>query len=180
MNGLWKRRQKLNRWALGAVLLTDLVLVGVNWRMATAPQPDQSELGLLKRQHDLLAADVARGEKIRKDLPAVEQQCDAFFKEQLRPAARGYSAVVDNLGEVARAAGLRTENITFRQHNPDKRGVIVVDIGATVNGDYPSVVRFINGLEHSDNFYVLDELSLAAGSAGSLKLNLRLRTYFRT
>jgi hypothetical protein len=41
-------------------------------------------------------------------------------------------------------------------------------------------VRFINGLERSKNFYVLDGLSLAAGSGGNLRLNLRLRTYFRT
>jgi hypothetical protein len=56
-----------------------------------------------------------------------------------------------------------------------------VDILAVVDGDYPSVVRFINDLEHSDTFYVLDGLSLASsGSGGQLKLNLQLRTYFRT
>jgi hypothetical protein len=49
-----------------------------------------------------------------------------------------------------------------------------------VNGDYPSVVRFINGLERSNNFYVLDGLQLAESTAGNVKLNLRLRTYFRS
>jgi hypothetical protein len=175
-----RRRKQLIRGALVALLLVDVVLIGINWRMATAPRPDQSALTLLKRQRDLLAADVARGERIRKDLPAVEQQCDAFFKEQLPAEGKAYSAIVDNLGEVARAAGLRAGDVTFNQHNPDNRGVLLVEIGATVNGDYPSVVRFINGLERSKNFYVLDELSLAAGSGGNLRLNLRLRTYFRT
>jgi hypothetical protein len=47
------------------------------------------------------------------------------------------------------------------------------------------VVRFINGLEHSGNFYVLDGLALAGSGSGSvgdmrLKLNLQLRTYFRS
>jgi len=55
-----------------------------------------------------------------------------------------------------------------------------VEIGASVSGDYPNIVRFINGLEHSDTFYVLDSLTLGAGSAGGLGLNLHLRTYFRT
>ena len=58
--------------------------------------------------------------------------------------------------------------------------MVEVDIGATVDGEYSGIVRFINGLEHSDTFYVLDGLTLAAGSTGGLRLNLRLRTYFRT
>jgi hypothetical protein len=50
-----------------------------------------------------------------------------------------------------------------------------------VSGDYSSVVRFVNNLEHSDTFYVLDGLALAAnGSGGQLRLNLQLRTYFRS
>jgi Tfp pilus assembly protein PilO len=183
MNVIIKRRESVIRWVLGAVFLVDLLLVGVIWRLEATPSPDQSEINLLRRQHDLLAADVIRGQRIQKELPAVEKQCDVFLKEQLPSAKGGYSAVVDNLGAVARAAGLQAENVTFRQHDADKRGIILVEVAATVNGDYPSVIRFIDGLEHSSNFYVLDELSLAAANAGAsnnLRLNLRLRTYFRT
>jgi Type II secretion system (T2SS), protein M subtype b len=175
-----KRNRTLIQWVLGAVLLIDLVLVGIIWRMSTTPRTGPADIVLLKRQHDLLAADVARGARIRETLPAVEKQCDTFLMEQLPAVTSGYSSVVDNLGEVARTAGLRTENVAYRQHDPDKHGIIVVEIGATVNGDYPSVVRFINGLERSNNFYVLDGLQLAESSAGNVKLNLRLRTYFRS
>ena len=58
--------------------------------------------------------------------------------------------------------------------------MVEIEISTVVDGDYASLVRFINGLEHSNNFYVLDNLALAAGSAGVLKLNLQLRTYFRS
>jgi Tfp pilus assembly protein PilO len=181
MNVVIKRKQSVIRWTLGAVFLVDLLLVGVIWRLESIPSPDQSEINLLRRQHDLLAADVLRGQRIQRELPAVDKQCNVFLKEQLTSAKGGYSEVVDNLGSVARTAGLQAENVSFQQHDADKRGIILVEVAATVNGDYPSVVRFIDGLEHSSNFYVLDELSLAAaGASGNLKLNLRLRTYFRT
>jgi Type II secretion system (T2SS), protein M subtype b len=180
MSAFLKRRKKLIQWLLGGVLLVDLALGGINWQLATSPRTPRVELALLKRRHDLLAADVARGDRIRGELPAVQQQSSAFLKAHLRPAATGYSAVVANLGALASRAGLQTENLTFQQHQPDKRGTIEVQIAATVNGDYPSVVRFIDGLERSDDFYVLDGLSLAAGSAGQLRLNLQLRTYFRS
>jgi hypothetical protein len=55
-----------------------------------------------------------------------------------------------------------------------------IDIATAVEGDYESLVSFLNKLEHSDHFYVLDSLALASSSAGKLRLNLQLRTYFRT
>lgn len=175
-----KSREILIRWLLGAVLVADLVLAAVNWQIAAAPRNPQDELHSLQQQRALLAADVARAQKIRAELPDVERNSSAFFQQQIAPSQSGYSALIDNLGALARAAGVRTGNITYREGIPDKRGVVEIEIGAAVSGDYPNIVRFINGLEHSDTFYVLDGLTLGAGSTGGLGLNLRLRTYFRT
>jgi hypothetical protein len=55
-----------------------------------------------------------------------------------------------------------------------------VDISTAVEGDYDNLVQFLNKLEHSDNFYVLDSLTLAPSTVGKLRLNMQLRTYFRT
>lgn len=175
-----RTRKILIQVLLGALVVVDLALVGINWRMAATPRTPPSELKLLARQHALLAADVARAQKIRQNLPAIEKSNDNFFHDRFRSTGAGYSELEDDLGALARAAGLRTEGLSFRQHPADKRGVSEIEIGATVDGDYPSVVRFIDGLERSDNFYILDSLSLAAGSTGQLKLNLQLRTFFRT
>jgi Tfp pilus assembly protein PilO len=176
-----KRTKAIIRALLGIVVAADIILAGISWQMADATRAPQSALNALKRQHALMAADINRAEVIRKTLPEVEQQCDDFFKKNFRPAGSGYSAVVENFGSLSRHAGLQTENLNFHQHESDKRGISEVQISAVVDGDYSSVVRFINELQHSDTFYVLDGLSLAAsGSGGQLKLNLQLRTYFRT
>ena len=174
-----RTKKTLIRVLLGAIVLADLVLLGINWNLTSSPHSPQSELKLLARQHGLLAADVARAQTIREDLPATQKASDGFFHDQFRPIGSGYSALEDDLGVLARTAGLRTEGLSFRQKPTDKAGVTEIEIGATVDGDYPSVVRFIDVLERSPNFYILDSLSLAAGSAGELKLNLQLRTFFR-
>jgi Tfp pilus assembly protein PilO len=169
------------RVLLGVLVAADIVLAGVNWQMADSSRTPQSELNALERQHALMAADITRAETIRTTLPAVEQQCDTFFRQNFRPLGSGYSSVVSDFGSLTRQAGLQGGNLSFHQHEPDKRGVTQVDVLAVVDGDYPSVVRFINDLQHSDTFYVLDRLSLASsGSGGQLKLNLQLRTYFRS
>lgn len=165
---------------LGLIVLADLALVGINWRIAATPRTPESQLKFLARQHALMAADVARAQKIRADLPAVEKQSDAFFHDQFRPVGSGYSALEDDLGTLARNAGIRMEGLSFRQQAPDKRGVTEIQISTAVDGDYPSVVKFIDSIERSDSFYILDSLSLAPASAGALKLNIQLRTFFRS
>jgi hypothetical protein len=168
------------RILLGVIIVVDLALVGVNWKIASTPRTPPAQLKFLARQHALMAADITRAQKIREDLPAVEKQSDGFFRDEFRPVGSGYSALVDDLGTLARSAGIRTEGFSFRQQPPDKRGITQIEISTTVDGDYPSVVKFIDSLERSDSFYILDSLSLASGTAGALKLNLQLRTFFRS
>jgi Tfp pilus assembly protein PilO len=176
-----KRTKIIIRAILGVVIAADIILAGINWQMADANRTPQSELNALKRQHALMAADITRAETIRTTLPAIEQQCDTFFRQNFRPMSSGYSSVISDIGSLSRGAGLQAGNLSFHQHEPDKRGVTQVDIFAVVDGDYSSVVRFVNDLQHSDTFYVLDGLSLAtSGTGGQLKLNLQLRTYFRS
>ena len=58
-------------------------------------------------------------------------------------------------------------------------------IDATVDGDYKSVIQFLNALQRSTNLYEVDSLNLATesanrGPANVIKVALHLKTYFRT
>lgn len=171
----WK---KWFRWGLGALLALDALLLLVAWR--TGRERDLAEgLKQLRVQHKLLGADVGRAHDIRNRLPDVEQQCKRFYVEQFRPAAGGYSAVVEDLAEIAKKSGLRTSAVNYKQQVVEEHGVIQIDVSTTVEGDYAHLVRFINGLERSKNFFLLRDLSLVSSTTG-LKLNLELRTYFRS
>jgi hypothetical protein len=174
------RRKNIVRWIVGAVIFADLLLAGLNWRMARSPHAPQGELARLALQRDMMTADVRRGDQIRKDLPADSLQRDRFFQEQFRPAGVGYSGLIADLGAVASQAGLRSESTSFEQHAPDAHGIVEVDIGESIEGSYPSIVAFLNGLERSHGFYILDSLTLSSSRDTTLKLNLQLRTFFRS
>jgi hypothetical protein len=60
------------------------------------------------------------------------------------------------------------------------RGVTLVTVLDSVDGDYPAIIQFINGLERSKYFYLLNDLHLDTALAGAIRLHLELRTYFRT
>jgi len=162
------------------VMLADLVLVGINWKLSLSPSTSGEELRSLQRERELMQLDLKNAQSIRRDLPAVQRQCDDFFEKELRPSEGGYSQIVSDLGTIAREAGLQIEATRFHPQGLEKHGVNELSINLSMEGPYPSLVTFINALERSGNFYLLDNLALDSSNNGQLRLNLQLRTYFRS
>jgi type IV pilus assembly protein PilO len=175
-----KSRKNAIRIIIGLILLADVVLVGVNWHLSSSNSAPGDEVRALRRRSDLMAADIRRVEAIRAQLPGVQTETTSFMDKDLRPIGAGYSSVDADLEALAKESGLQITSKNFKQKAIDKRGVDEITITITMQGAYPSLVSFINGLERSKSFYLLDNLSLDSSTEGVLKLNLQLRTYFRS
>jgi Tfp pilus assembly protein PilO len=175
--GAWKRRIRI---AILGVLAADALLFWFNWQLAgAAPEQVEQQLDQVRRQHRLHGAEVQRASEIRSKLGQIEKDCNQFYEEQFLGEEVGSSTVVADLTAIAAKAGLEARNVTYKQTELERRNVIEVAIVATVEGSYASIVGFINGLEQSKRFYLLENLALASGQGGALKLNLQLKTYFR-
>ncbi len=175
-----KSRKIAIRAVVVLVLLLDAALIAANYRLNASPEATADQVRLLRRRRDLMSADIRRAADIRKSLPDVETQTANFYEKDLRPADIGYSSVLLDLGNLAHDAGLEITSTHFREKNLPNRGVDEVAITISMSGAYPSLVSFINGLERSGSFYLLDNLSLDSKTEGKLSLNLELRTYFRS
>jgi Tfp pilus assembly protein PilO len=174
-----KNRKIAIRAVVALVLLLDAALIAVNYRLTASPEATSDQVRLLRRRRDLMAADIRRAADIRKSLPSVESDSNTFYEKDLRAKSAEYSSLASDLGALAHESGLQITSSRYREKSIEKRGVEEVSISVTMTGAYPSLVSFINSLERSGNFYLLDSLSLDSSSEGSLRLNLELRTYFR-
>jgi Tfp pilus assembly protein PilO len=174
----WKRAVLAG---LAALVLVDLGLGILLWQLRQTDPTDLSRQRTeLQIKAKLLKADVARGEAIKKEMPKVGEQAKDFYEQQLPQATAGYSSLVADLGEIANKSGLRTSSTAFQDHELKDRGVTEIQIQETVEGDYASVLKYIEGLERSKNFYLLSDLGLDSSETGTLHLKLLLKTYFRT
>lgn len=171
----WKRWV---RWGLIGLLVVDGALLIAAWRMGRE-QNRAEALENLRAEHKLLADDIGRARSIRERLPEVRLQCQQFYADYLRVSDGGYSAIAADLGSISEKQGLRVSSISYKQRVVEQHGVVQVDVSATVEGDYAKLVHFINGLEKSKNFFLIYDLTMAPTTSG-LKLNLELRTYFRS
>jgi len=177
-NTAWKK------WvvgALGILLLADVALAVFLWQSGVqAEQAMRADRDRLNITAKLLRADVKRADAIRVSLPQVGKDCSTFYDKTFPSAGVGYSTIESDLDSIATHAGLQASGVSFKPTTLSDRGVTELEITAQVTGDYASIIRFINGLEVSKNFYLLNDLSLDSASTGGIRLQLKLHTYFRT
>jgi Type II secretion system (T2SS), protein M subtype b len=181
LKSMWRGWKLWTAIALGVVLALDIGLAIFLWRASLQrPEETQVQLKRLALQAKELRADVDRGEKIRASLPQAGKDADAFYQHSFLESSSGYSRIEGDLGEIASKSGVRISGYTFKQKEVKDRGVTEVDITTTLDAEYPAVIQFINGLERSKNFYLLDSLHLTSATSGGIRLDLDLHTYFRT
>ena len=161
----------------------DVALGVYTWNLASA-QSAQQELGIMMRNRDLLKKDIQRANEIRTHIPAIQKDCDVF-EQSLFPETTGYSTVTAELGALAAKSGLRLDSRAFTPKIVKGHDLTELKIEAQVTGDYRGVVRFLNGLQRSANFYAVDGLSARSatqtqgGAKGALQVTVHLKTYFR-
>ena len=161
----------------------DVGLSIYSWELSTAPHTPQREFDEQSAKLILLNRDIKLAENIRDKMPATRKDCDKF-EQSLPPGSTGYSSVISEFDEIAKKSGLQIVTLASKQKELANRGMTEVNIDATVNGDYGSVVRFVNGLQRSQSFYIVDGLALGTDSqnqtgTGPIRVGLHVRTFFR-
>jgi len=179
----FKRKKNIILGALVVLLAADAVMAVYSIRMASSAMSPQAEIATRTMQLKLLAADVKRARDIQQAMPKTKADCERF-ENSLPPSATGYSVVSAELEEIGHAAGLKIDALSFHPKELPGRGMTAITLDAAVSGDYKSVVRFLNGIQRSQNHYVVDDLSLANERAGQaavagVRVNLHLRSYFK-
>jgi Tfp pilus assembly protein PilO len=177
----WRAIKLITTIALAILLAVDVGLGIFLWR-ASREDPSQlrAQLVQLTTQAKLRQADVARGNAIRASLPKVAKDCSQFYGDTFLEKSAAYSSVISDLTTIAEKSGLRASDTSFKENEVKDRSLTELAISTSVEGTYSSVIKFINGLERSKNFYLLNDLHLASATGGNIKLQLDLRTYFRT
>ena len=162
------------------LLLADCGLGVFLWQTSReAPEQLAANRDRLAAEAKLLDADVARGQKIRASLTKVGKDCDSFYQTSFLSSGKVYSAIDSDIADIAAKSGVKTSGFNFKRTDIKERGVAELAIDTAVEGDYSSLLKFINGIERSKNFYFLNGLQLGSAGPGGIRLQLELHTYFR-
>jgi Tfp pilus assembly protein PilO len=168
---------------LVVLLAGDAALIYFNSRLSSPASARQQAISNASRQLALVKADIERATKIRATIPEVLKKFDQF-EGTLLPASKGFSVLAQEMDDYARESHLIVENAQFHPKDVAGRNLTELTMEAEVTGDYNGIVTFLNRLQRSKNVYIVDSLAVDTTSnqgrpAGSLKVALHMRTYFR-
>jgi len=89
-----------------------------------------------------------------------------------------YSAVASELGKIASDTGVRLSGVKYDEKDTPIEGLHKLLMEASIAGDYLQEVKFINALERSKMFFLIDGITLGE-QQGNVRLQLKLETYMR-
>ena len=105
------------------------------------------------------------------------------------------SSVPEALGKIASAHSVKMDLAKYESKTDPKAesrsegkdniaaalavGLHPVQVEAAFSGSYPNMMRFINDLERSKTFFLLNSVSLGESQGGEVKLQLKLETYVK-
>lgn len=112
-----------------------------------------------------------------KKVDVAKQQIGQFYNARF---ATRDSDIADELGKLAQQNGVHILQARYKQEDPEPSGVVPVTIDGDFSGDYLSLVRFINALERSKLFYMVDSVGLVGETTGPVRLDVRLHSYLKS
>jgi hypothetical protein len=161
--------------ALIVLLLLD---AGAGAYLILGPKPGtrRDEVEQLRRELQSKRAQTEPLKNIDKKLEQAQRDIRSFARERL---PQTYSEVSEQLGKLAREHSV---DISEVRYEPGESGVpefARVRVTSTLAGDYVRVVRYINALERSKLFFVVNRVDLADQQGGMVKLGLEIETYLK-
>ena len=176
----WRRHPKL--WVPAAVFL--LVNLGflAAYRLVLA---DEAELGrgLLDRRQ----AELQRTQELRQalelswdDASAAEDGLTSFYSDRLATEEQMLTTVIAKVKRLASQAGLEPAAINYDKDDIQLQDLVQRTIVFGVDGTYSQLRQFINFLELSKSFLILEEISLGSrdDESGVLGIDLTISTMF--
>jgi len=173
MPDLRRTRKKL-KITIGVMVGISVASVGVLFSpLVGSTASRQQELNQLRAQLTSKNRQVEPLRGLDKKIPLAMQQIDDFYKTRF---SAHDSDVAETLGILSKQTGVKIESTKYKTDDPESVGLRREEIEASIEGDYQPLMKFLNGLERSKVFFIVNSIGLATQN-GPIKLQINLETY---
>ncbi len=167
-------RRKL-QIAIAAMVAADLVAVAVLFSpLVGSAESRRVNMSQLSAELQKKTREVQPLRGVKEKVVLAKGQISQFYNDRF--AARD-SDLAAELGKLASENGIRILQAKYKQEDATGAGIVPMEIEGNFSGDYLQLVRFINALERSKQFFTVDSVSLAGESAGPVRLEVKMHSY---
>ncbi len=177
MSDLQDARRKL-KIAIAALIAVDIVAVVVLFSpLVGSAESRRSQINQLSAELLRKTREVQPLRGMDQKIVVAKQQIPQFYTDRF--AARD-SDLAQELGKLASENGVKILQARYKQEDPETSGIIPVEVEGSFSGDYLQLVRFINALERSKMFIIVDGVDLGGEGAGPVRLQVTMHSYLRS
>jgi len=172
------RVARRNLYAIAAILIVvDVIaLVILLSPVGAISAAKQDEFQQLRQEVQAKTRKVVPPDQVQKRVDEARKQIAQFIQERVPAQASDFSV---ELGKLASDAGVRLGSVRYEELDSEVPGLRRFRISATVSGEYVQEVKFINALERSKHFYVINSVNLGEQQQGAVRLGLNVDTYLK-
>jgi Tfp pilus assembly protein PilO len=175
-------RQAAIALAVGLVLNAGAYLALVRPHIREVRQLEDESEPRLQQIKDR-EADVAAKERFVQAVAAASKDLTSLRQEVLSTKRQRMIAVQLEVAELASQFGINLERVQYEGPDPEqtaKEGLERFGMRVPLRGGYSNLRKFLQAVEASDEFLVIEQVALEGGTTGEqgLELSITLATYF--
>lgn len=115
---------------------------------------------------------VDRMEKFQKSLPAADRKLTDYLKQHVPTRQRVFSDADRLVRELTQKSGVQLQGISYKLSSEKDEPFDRLGLDVTVEGQFPSLLRFAHSLESADDLILVRNFSFAAGQKGTVSLRV--------
>jgi type IV pilus assembly protein PilO len=165
--------------ALAIMAVVDVALVTYLMWPGSSPSALEDQRRSLQEKNRALKSEVAPVQNMDVKLAETRKNIKAFYQDAVPHRS---SQIAQQLEKLKKATGVNTQSIRYGEIKAEKgdlADVQRVSIETTVTGDYGQVARFINALEQSEMFFIIEQINLTGQDSGIVSLQIRFQTFLK-
>lgn len=171
------KKVHLVRLALAVIALNLLLLFFV-------VLPQKGRIARLQSEYALTRTRLAASQKSIVELKArlqalvqAEKDLKVIYSKILIPKKTGVTDIRLEVESLAQSLQIKKENFTYNYEPLTDFHLQQFRLGVPVEGNYKNIRKFINGIERSKHFLILERVDLSEQKSDILNLDFQLSTY---
>jgi hypothetical protein len=178
----WGSPEVLVRAALGVLLLGNVIAAGFAFHWwGDSPQALESKIESTREKIIVARGQLARAKSMSSKIGLARDQGGSFLNTYMTPRKITYSTILGELNHIAQAAGVKPKDATITpEHVEGSSSLSQLTITCGYEATYPNLLKFVNMLDRSERFLIIESLTAAPQSGtGVLLVSIKLDTFVR-
>lgn len=171
------------RIALALLLVANLVAAVFAFHLVgESPAAADAELGALRAQFRAAGVRLNRSRTLAANMDQGRAEGDKFLASYMTTRRHTFSTIIGEINGLAKTAGMKMGNATFTTPDPIEGATDLAMLTISVNfeGGYSQLVRFVNLMDRSPRFLLIEGLQVTPQPKGDLlNVAVKLNTFVR-